>query len=183
MNRTLINRANAQETGHAEAVSTLNRPEGRLYSTRETFQLLGQHNAEQLYSKVTRPLFLTGWMAAWDARHPDQDEDAEAAGRFLQQQVETLRDQLTDPRCAPYRETVKRQWHAFLTEGTFSVYVADTGENECPLPPANGEGLPVHFRGRGIGYYCTKTLNLGGKPVYDITFHLEDVALTILTPR
>jgi hypothetical protein len=68
MNRTYVNKKNAQQTGYDEGVKFLNSWNG-FHATREEYEAKGRAIADTLYSQSSKPLFITGWMNAWEARH------------------------------------------------------------------------------------------------------------------
>lgn len=66
MNRSYINRNNAQTYGYNEGMKFLN---SVFATTYEFYEAKGKEITETLYSDVTRAPFFTGWMNAWEARH------------------------------------------------------------------------------------------------------------------
>lgn len=79
MNRSKINARNADTFGRSEALRELEQSVPGTFPNREVFQKLGECRAETLYSRVTRPLFVTGWMRAWDENQPAPQPEAEQA--------------------------------------------------------------------------------------------------------
>lgn len=72
MNRSYINRNNAQDYGYREGMKFLN---SIFATTYEFYVEKGHEVTATLYSDVTRAPFFTGWMNAWEVRYAHESKE------------------------------------------------------------------------------------------------------------